>query len=163
MAKPEYFKSIRLSGKTLDLANELIADFQTRGLRASYTSIVNAAVPVLHQGMISKEYRMWTNAQIAEQRAHAAGTSIATILITLCRAQVSMAGCQLGYYPEVDCIGIRLDCHWRHLSFTLQGADSCRPLRMWSLSNCGPVGISKAMMALSSSTWTNCYKGLPVN
>ena len=122
MGKPEYFKSIRLSGKTLNLANELIEDFATRGLRASYTSVVNAAIPVLHQGMISKDFKMWTNAQIAEQRAHAAGTSIATILITLCRAQVSMSGCQLGYYPEVDCIGIRLDCIGDTL-VDLQGAD----------------------------------------
>ena len=122
MGAPEVFKSIRLSGKPLDLANELIADFATRGLRASYTSVINAAIPVLHQGMISKDFKMWTNAQIAEQRAHAAGTSIATILITLCRAQVSMAGCQLGYYPEVDCIGIRLDCIGDTL-VDLQGAD----------------------------------------
>ena len=122
MGKPEYFKSIRLSGKTLDLADELIANFRTRGLRASYTSVVNAAIPVLHQGMISQDYKLWTNAQIAEQRAHAAGTSIATILITLCRAQVSMAGCQLGYHPEVDCIGIRLDCIGDTL-VDLQGAD----------------------------------------
>ena len=122
MGKPEYFKSIRLSGKTLDLANELIADFATRGLRASYTSIVNAAIPILHQGMISKDFKMWTNAQIAEQRAHAAGTAISTLLITLCRAEVSMAGCQLGYYPEVDCIGIRLDVIGDTL-VDLQGAD----------------------------------------
>ena len=122
MGKPAYFKSVRLSGKTIDLANELIADFATRGLRASYTSVVNAAIPVLHQGMISRDFKMWTNAQIAEQRAHAAGTSIATILITLCRAQVSMSGCQLGYYPEVDCIGIRLDCIGDTL-VDLQGAD----------------------------------------
>ena len=109
MGAPAYFKSIRLSGKPLDLADELIADFATRGLRASYTSVINAAIPVLHQGMISKDFKMWSNAEIAEQRANATGNCIATVLTTLCRAQVSMAGCQLAYYPEVDAIGIRLD------------------------------------------------------
>ena len=105
---PEVFKSIRLSGNTLDLATELIADFQTRGLRASFTSIVNAAIPLMHHAMIGRDYKLWSNAEIAEQRAHTAGNCVATVLATLCRAQV-MAGCQLAYYPEVDAIGIRLD------------------------------------------------------
>ena len=122
MGNPEVFRTVRLQGEPLDMANELIADFKTRGLRASFTSIVNASIPLMHQGMISRDFKMWTNAQIADQRAHAAGTSIATILITLCRAQVSMSGCQLGYHPEVDCIGIRLDCIGDTL-VDLQGAD----------------------------------------
>ena len=102
-------KMIRLQGKSLDLANELIADFATRGLRASWTSVINAAIPLMHHAMIGKGYKLWSNAEIAEQRANATGNCVATVLATLCRAQVSMAGCQLAYYPEVDAIGIRLD------------------------------------------------------
>ena len=109
MGAPAYFKAIRLSGKPLDLANELIADFATRGLRASYTSVINAAIPLMHHAMIGKGYKLWSNAEIAEQRANATGNCVATVLTTLCRAQVSMAGCELAYYPEVDAIGIRLD------------------------------------------------------
>ena len=122
MGKPEVFKSIRLSGRTLDLANELIADFQTRGLRASYTSVINASVPLMHHAMIGKGYKLWSNAEIAERRARDVGTSIAVVLATLCSAKISMLGCELAYYPEVDAIGIRLDTIGDTL-IDAQGAD----------------------------------------
>ena len=109
MGNPEVFRTVRLQGEPLDMANELIADFKTRGLRASWTSVMNAAIPLMHHAMIGKGYKLWSNAEIAEQRANATGNCIATVLTALCRAQVSMAGCQLAYYPEVDAVGIRLD------------------------------------------------------
>ena len=50
------------------------------------------------------------HAEIAEQRANATGYCVAYgSRLPYARAQVSMAGCQLAYYPEVDAIGIRLD------------------------------------------------------
>ena len=102
-------KMIRLKGKSLDLADELVQDFKKQGLRATWTSVVNSAIPLMHATMISKRFTMVSNAELAERRAYDVGTSIAAILGALCLAKVDMSGCQLGYLPEVDAIGIRLD------------------------------------------------------
>ena len=102
-------KMIRLKGKSLDLADELVQDFKKQGLRATWTSVVNSAIPLMHATMISKRFTMVSNAELAERRAYDVGTSIVAILGALCLAKVDMSGCQLGYLPEVDAIGIRLD------------------------------------------------------
>ena len=102
-------KMIRLKGKSLDLADELVQDFKKQGLRATWTSVVNSAIPLMHATMISKRFTMVSNAELAERRAYDVGTSIAAILGALCLAKVDMSGCRLGYLPEVDAIGIRLD------------------------------------------------------
>ena len=102
-------KMIRLKGKSLDLADELVQDFKKQGLRATWTSVVNSAIPLMHATMISKRFTMVSNAELAERRAYDVGTSIAAILGALCLAKVDMSGCQLRYLPEVDAIGIRLD------------------------------------------------------
>ena len=108
MAK-EKFKAIRLTGKSLDLATELIEDFRLKGLRASWTSVVDTAVPLLHAQLHSNSYTVVSNVELAERRAYDVGTSIAAILSALCSAKVDMTGCQLAYHPAVDAIGIRLD------------------------------------------------------
>ena len=102
-------KMIRLKGKSLDLADELVQDFKKQGLRATWTSVVNSAIPLMHATMISKRFTMVSNAELAERRAYDVGTSIAAILGALASAKVDMSGCQLRYLPEVDAIGIRLD------------------------------------------------------
>ena len=101
-------KMIRLQGRSLDLANELIEDFKKQGLRASWTSIVDTSVPLLHAQMHSKSYTLVSNAELAERRAYDVGTSIAAILGALCSAKVDMTVCELAYLPEVDAISIRL-------------------------------------------------------
>ena len=102
-------KMIRLQGRSLDLANELIEDFKKQGLRASWTSIVDTSVPLLHAQMHSKSYTLVSNAELAERRAYDVGTSIAAILGALCSAKVDMTVCELAYLPEVNAISIRLD------------------------------------------------------
>ena len=102
-------KMIRLQGESLDLANELIEDFKKKGLRASWTSVVNTSIPLLHAQLHSQQYTVVSNVDLAERRAYDVGTSIAAVLGALCSAKVDMTGCQLGYLPEVDAMGIRLD------------------------------------------------------
>ena len=102
-------KMIRLQGKSLDLANELLEDFRQQGLRASWTSVVDAAIPLMHATMISKKFTLVSNTKLAETRAYDVGTSIAAILGALCSAKVDMSGCQLRYLPEVDAISVHLD------------------------------------------------------
>ena len=102
-------KMIRLTGKSLDLATELIEDFRQQGLRASWTSVVDAAIPLMYATMIDKNFTLVSNAELAETRAYDVGTSIAVILGVLYSAKVDMTGCQLRYLPEVDAISIHLD------------------------------------------------------
>ena len=102
-------KMIRLQGRSLDLANELIEDFKKQGLRASWTSIVDTSVPLLHAQLHSKSYTVVSNVELAERRAYDVGTSIAAILGALCLTKVDMAGCQLRYLPAVDAISVHLD------------------------------------------------------
>ena len=64
-----------------------------------------------------------SNAEIVERHAYDVGNCIAIVLATLCLAKISMAGCQLAYYPEVDAIGIRLDAIGDTLIYTCGGAD----------------------------------------
>ena len=115
----------------------------------------------MHHAMIGKGYKLWSNAEIAEQRANATGNCVATVLTTLCRAQVSMAGCELAYYPEVDAIGIRLDA----IGDTLINCGGADPAAVANVvtERLRRKGISKATAGLSLSIWTNCYKGLPAN
>ena len=108
MAKPKVFRTIRLFDKTLELASELIADFEKQGLRASWTSVTNTAIQLMHSTMIDKNFTLVSNAELAERRAYDVGTSIAAILGALCSAKVDMTGCELAYHPAVDAIGIRL-------------------------------------------------------
>ena len=101
-------KMIRLRGKALDLADELVEEFERKGYRSNWTSVVDTAVPLLH-GVTLGKYNVVSYAEQLEQRTHDVGTSIAAILGALCSAKVDMAGCQLLYLPEVDGMGIRLD------------------------------------------------------
>ena len=106
MAKT-HVKMIRLGGKSLGLATALVEDFQKKGYRSTYSSIVDSAVPILYAVTLGK-YNLVSDAGVAERRAADVGQSIATILGALCSAKVDMSGCQLGYIPEVDAITIRL-------------------------------------------------------
>ena len=101
-------KMIRLTGKSLDLANELVEEFNKKGYRSSFTAVVNSSVPLLHSVTLGG-YNVVSYAAQLEQRAQDVGTSIAAILGALCLAKVNMSGCQLGYHPSVDAITIRLD------------------------------------------------------
>ena len=101
-------KMIRLTGKSLDLANELVEEFNKKGYRSSFTAVVNSAVPLLH-GVTLGGYNVVSYAAQLGERAQDVGTSIAAILGALCLAKVDMSGCQLGYHPSVDAITIRLD------------------------------------------------------
>ena len=101
-------KMIRLGGESLELAARLVLDFKKKGYRSTYSSVVDTAVPILHAVTLGK-YNLVSDAMVAEQRAYDVGTSIAAILGALCSAKVDMAGCQLGYLPEVEAMGIRLD------------------------------------------------------
>ena len=102
------FKMARVGGEALPLAEEVIKEFKAKGYRGSLAGVVEAGVKVLHSHVLGG-YHLLSHAELLEQRAQDVGTSIAAILGALCRAQVSMAGCQLAYYPEVDAVGIRLD------------------------------------------------------
>ena len=108
MAK-EDFKAVRLKGRSLALATELIEDFRLKGLRATWTSVVDTSIPLLHAQLHGQNYTMVSNAELAERRAYDVGTSVAAILGALCTAQVDMSGCQLGYIEEVEAIVIRLE------------------------------------------------------
>ncbi len=101
-------KMIRLTGKSLDLANELVDEFKRKGYRSSWTAVVDSSIPLLH-GVTLGGYNVVSYAAQLEQRAQDVGQSIATILGALCLAKVNMSGCQLGYHPSVDAITIRLD------------------------------------------------------
>ena len=104
----ERLKMIRLTGKSLDLADELVDEFKKKGYRSSWTAVVDSAVPLLHSVTLGG-YNVVSYAAQLEQRAQDVGTCIATILGALCLAKVNMSGCQLGYHPPVDAITIRLD------------------------------------------------------
>ena len=101
-------KMIRLTGASLDLAAELVEEFNKKGYRSSFTAVVNSAIPLLH-GVTLGGYNVVAYAEQLEQRAQDVGTSIAAILGALCLAKVDMSGCQLGYHSGVDVISIRLD------------------------------------------------------
>ena len=101
-------KMIRLTGASLDLAAELVEEFNKKGYRSSFTAVVNSAIPLLH-GVTLGGHNVVAYAEQLEQRAQDVGTSIAAILGALCLAKVDMSGCQLGYHSGVDVISIRLD------------------------------------------------------
>ena len=106
---PDNFKTVRLFDKALVQSTEMIKDFERQGHTASWTSVTNAAINLMHSAMIEKKVTVVSTAEIVERRAHDVGNCIAILLGTLCLANVSMAGCQLLYYKEADSIGIRMD------------------------------------------------------
>ena len=120
--KPAHFKSVRLFDKALVQSTEMIKDFERQGHTASFTSVTNTAINLMHATMLDKKFTLVSNAEIVERRAYDVGNCIAIVLATLCLAKISMAGCQLAYYPEVDAIGIRLDAIGDTLIYT-SGAD----------------------------------------
>ena len=101
-------KMVRLTGKSLDLADELVDEFKKKGYRASWTSVVDSSITLLHDVTLGG-YNVVAYAEQLEQRAQDVGTCIAAILGALCLAKVSMSGCQLAYHPTVDAMSIRLD------------------------------------------------------
>ena len=101
-------RMVRVSGKSLGLASELLEHFKGKGYRSTMTSVVDTAVPILHAVTLGK-YTMVSDAEVAERRAHDVGTCIAAILGALCSAKVDMSGCQLAYLPQVDAINVRMD------------------------------------------------------
>ena len=101
-------KMIRLTGKSLELANELVEEFKSKGYRSSWTAVVDSAVRLLH-GVTLGGYNVVAYTEQLEQRAYDVGTSISAILGALCLAKVDMSGCQLGYHPDVDAMSIRLN------------------------------------------------------
>ena len=101
-------RMVRVSGKSLGLASELLEHFKGKGYRSTMTSVVDTAVPILHAVTLGK-YTMVSDAEVAERRAHGVGTCIAAILGALCSAKVDMSGCQLAYLPQVDAINVRMD------------------------------------------------------
>ena len=74
-------KMIRLKGKSLDLADELVQDFKKQGLRATWTSVVNSAIPLMHATMISKRFTMVSNAELrhADSQARYNPTQVDTL------------------------------------------------------------------------------------
>ena len=107
--KPAHFKSVRIFDKALVQSTEIIKDFERQGHTASWTSVINTAINLMHRTMLDKDFTLVSNAEIAERRAYDVGNCIAIVLATLCSAKVDMTGCQLAYYPEVDAIGFRMD------------------------------------------------------
>ena len=101
-------RMVRVSGKSLGLASELLEHFKGKGYRSTMTSVVDTAVPILHAVTLGR-YTMVSDAELAERRAHDVGTCIAAILGALCSAKVDMSGCQLAYLPQVDAINVRMD------------------------------------------------------
>ena len=108
MAAQTPFKMARVGGEALPLAKELIEEFKAKGYRASLAGVVEAGVKVLHSHVLGG-YHLLSHAESLEHRAQDVGTSIATVLGSLCLAKVDMSGCQLGYHPSVDAIFIRLN------------------------------------------------------
>ena len=104
----EKIKMIRVTGKSLDMANELVDEFKRKGYRSSWTAVVDSAIPLLH-GVTLGGYNVVSYKAQLEHRAQDVGTCIATILGALCIAKVDMSGCELGYVPAVDGIAIRLN------------------------------------------------------
>ena len=107
--KPGNFRTVRLFDKALVQSTEMIKDFERQGHTASWTSVTNTAINLMHATMIDKKFTLVSSAEIAERRAYDVGNCIAIVLGTLCSAKVDMTGCQLLYYTEVDAIGIRMD------------------------------------------------------
>jgi hypothetical protein len=101
-------RMVRVSGKSLGLASELLEHFKGKGYRSTMTSVVDTAVPILHAVTLGR-YTMVSDAEVAERRAYDVGTCIAAILGALCSAKVDMSGCQLAYLPQVDAINVRMD------------------------------------------------------
>ena len=116
-------KMIRLTGKSLDMASELVEEFKKKGYRSSWTAVVDSSIPLLH-GVTLGGYNVVSYTAQLEQRAHEVGTCIATILGALCIAKVDMQGCQLGYIPAVDAIALRLNVTGDILIHA-GGADPC--------------------------------------
>ena len=101
-------KMIRLTGKSLELSNDLVVEFQRKGYRSSWTAVVDSAVKLLHGVTLGGDHVAAHSEQL-EQRAYDVGTSIAAILGALCLAKVNMSGCELAYHASVDAISIRLN------------------------------------------------------
>ena len=121
---PDNFKTVRLFDKALKQSTEMIEDFKNQGHMASFTSVTNTAINLMHSTMIDKNFTLVSNAEIAERKAYDVGNCIAIVLATLCSAKVDMTGCQLAYYPEVDAIGIRLDAIGDTLIYTAGSSPS---------------------------------------
>ena len=109
MAKPKNFRTVRIFDKALKQSNELIEDFEKQGLKASWTSVVNTAIQLLHSTQIDKNFTLVSRAELDNTRAFDVGTSIAAVIGALCSAKFDMTGCEMAYHPEVDAIGIRMD------------------------------------------------------
>ncbi len=62
---------------------------------------------VLH-GHVLGGYHLLSHAESLEPRAQDVGTSIATVLGSLCLGKVDTGGCQLLYQPSVDASSVRL-------------------------------------------------------
>ena len=108
MAKPKNFRTVRIFDKALKQSNELIEDFEKQGLKASWTSVINTAIQLLHSTQIDKNFTLVSRAELDNTRAFDVGTSIAAVIGALCSAKFDMTGCEMAYHPEVDAIGIRL-------------------------------------------------------
>ena len=105
---PEHFKTVRLFDKALKQSTEMIEDFARQGLTASWTSVTNTAIQLMHATVIDKNFELVSRAELDETRARDIGTSIAAFIGALCSAGFDMTGCEIAYHPVVDAIGIRL-------------------------------------------------------
>ena len=61
-------RMVRVSGKSLGLASELLEHFKGKGYRSTMTSVVDTAVPILHAVTLGR-YTMVSDAELAERRA----------------------------------------------------------------------------------------------
>ena len=121
---PDNFRTVRLFDKALKQSNELIEDFKKQGLTASWTSVTNTAIQLMHSTMLDKNFTLISRAELDETRAHDIGTSIAAFLAALYSAGFDMKGCEMAYHPAADAIGIRLP----NISDTLFGASHVNPV-----------------------------------
>ena len=149
-------KMIRLTGKSLDLANELIDEFKRKGYRSRWTAVVDSSIPLLH-GVTLGGYNVVSYAEQLEQRIHDVGSSIAAVIGALCSDRVDMAGCQLGYLPEVDAMGSPPGRRCRHHSRPRRGGD---PAAIGNVvaEQLAETGCISPMTAPGTllSIWTNC-------
>ena len=145
---PDNFKTVRLFDKALVQSTEIIKDFERQGHTASWTSVTNRAINLMHSTMIDKKFTVVSTAEIVERRANDVGNCIAIVLGTLCLANVSMSGCQLVYYQEADAIGIRMDA----IDDVLIFCGGAAPAR---IRKCGESGASRAR--LHERRWIGRY------
>ena len=81
---PDNFKTVRLFDKALVQSTEIIKDFERQGHTASWTSVTNRAINLMHSTMIDKKFTVVSTAEIVERRANDVGNCIAIVLGTLC-------------------------------------------------------------------------------